>query len=361
MGESNIGGRLQALVDRLAAKRQIHSVVVGIRSPDGRVDASAAAGFADTGRSVAMTSGTPYFVASITKMFTATVVMKLADAGRIDLDDSISEYLSSHLLERVHVVDGTDYSDHITVLQLLDQTSGLADYFEGKPMGGVSLADLLREGRDRALSIDEVMDMVRHLPPEFAPGTDGGNRAHYSDTNYALLGAIIEAATETTVTENFRDTIFAPLGLNDTYVFGDRQPRATPAAFYFKDKAIEIPLAMASFAPDGGVVSTVDDSLRFLHAFFGGELVTADQLAFMTRRWNRFVFPIEYGTGLMRFKPPRWMTPFQAPLELVGHSGSTGSFAFHDPKRNLYVCGTVNQMQGQGRPYRLMTRMINLL
>ncbi|MDJ0924331.1 MAG: serine hydrolase domain-containing protein [Acidimicrobiia bacterium] len=359
MSTPQIQERLQQLVDRQAASKHIRSVVVGVQSADGRIDAVSAAGDAHANSPDLMTPDTPYFLASITKMYTATVVMKLAGSGEVDLDAPISTYLAADLLSGVHVVEGTDYSDQITVSQLVGQTSGLADYFEGKPDGGASLVDDLKRGRDRSLDIDGVVAIVRRLSPEFAPGA--GKKAFYSDTNYALLGAIIETVTHDTVADNFQQMIFAPLGLANTYVFGSASEQPRPAALYFKDRVVDIPLAMSSFAPDGGVVSTVSESLRFLQAFFGGELLTSDQLELMTSRWNRIFFPLRYGYGLMRFQVPRWMSPFQAPPELIGHSGSTGSFAFHNPKRDLYVAGTVNQMDRPNRPFRLMTQVMGLV
>jgi CubicO group peptidase (beta-lactamase class C family) len=359
MSTPEIENRLQQLVDRQAASRQIRSIVVGVQSADGRVDAVSAAGHAYADSSVLMTPETPYFLASITKMYTATVVMKLAATGEIDLDAPISEYLAADLVGEIHVIDDTDSSGQITVSQLVDQTSGLADYFDGKPEAGVSLADDLKQGRDRSLSTDDIVAIVRTLSPEVAPGA--GEKAFYSDTNYALLGAIIETVTGTTVADNFRQMIFAPLGLADTYVFGSAHDQSRPAALYFEDRVLDIPLAMSSLAPDGGVVSTVTESLRFLRAFFGGELLTPDQLALMTSRWNRLFFPLRYGYGLMRFQVPRWMSPFKASPELVGHSGSTGSFAFHNPKRDLYIAGTLNQMDKPNRPFRLMTQVVGLV
>jgi len=351
--------RLQQLVDRQVASRRVHSIVVGVQSADGRIAVVSAAGHAYADSSVLMTPDTSYFLASITKMYTATVVMNLAGSGEIDLEAPISEYLAADLIDGIHVIDGTDRSSQITISQLIDQTSGLADYFEGTPEGGVSLADDLKQGRDRSLSIDDIVVIVRRLSPEFAPGA--GEKAFYSDTNYALLGAIIETVTGATVADSFRQMIFAPLGLTSTYVFGSAHDQPRPAALYLKDRVVDIPLAMSSFAPDGGVVSTVAESLRFSRAFFGGELLTPDELALMMSRWNCLFFPLRYGYGLMRFQVPRWMSPFKAPPELVGHSGSTGSFAFHNPKRDLYVAGTLNQMDKPNRPFRLMTQVIALV
>ena len=357
MSKQEIQERLQRLVDRQAASKHIHSIVVGVRSADGSVDVASAAGNAHANN--LMITETPYYLASITKMYTATVIMKLAESGELDLDAPISKYLSPDLLSGIHVVDGTDHSDQITVSQLIGQTSGLADYFEGKPDGQASLVDDLMNGRDRSVGVDDIVAIVRRLSPEFAPGT--GKKAFYSDTNYALLGAVIESITGNTVADNFRQMIFDPLGLTNTYVFGTASDQPQPAALYVKGRVIDIPLAMSSFAPDGGVVSTVSESLRFLQAFFGGELLTSEQLELMTNRWKPIFFPLQYGYGLMRFQVPRWMSPFQAPPELIGHSGSTGSFAFLNPKRDLYVAGTLNQMDKPNRAFRLMTQVIGLI
>ncbi|MDJ0664988.1 MAG: serine hydrolase domain-containing protein [Acidimicrobiia bacterium] len=359
MPTPEVANQLQDLVDRQVASKQVHSIVVGVQSGDSRIDLASAAGHAQADTAVAMTPETQYFLASITKMYTATVVMKLAEAKAIDLDAPISEYLADELVNGIHVLDDTDYSGKITVSQLVSHTSGLPDYFGGKTKDGTSLAEDLQQGRDRSVSIDDIVTTARGLSPEFVPGA--GARAFYSDTNYALLGAIIEAVTGVSIVDSFRTMIFAPLGLTDTYVFGSASNQPRPAALYMKDREIDVPLAMSSFAPDGGLVSTVAESLRFLRAFFGGELLTSDQLNLMTSRWNRLFFPMQYGYGLMRFNVPRWMSPFKAAPDLVGHSGSTGSFAFHDRKRDLYIAGTLNQMDKPNRPFRLMTRVINLI
>ena len=63
----------------------------------------------------------------------------------------------------------------------------------------------------RSLSIEDIIDIVRRLPPEFAPGAGAGTEAHYGDTNYALLGAIIEAVTTTKVAGSFQEMVFTPL------------------------------------------------------------------------------------------------------------------------------------------------------
>jgi CubicO group peptidase (beta-lactamase class C family) len=355
-----VSDQLQRLLDRAVDKERVRGVLAAVQSADGVVNASAAAGFADADLTVPLIPQTPYFLASITKMYTAVVVMQLAREGTVRLETPISDYLSSELTSGLHVIDGTDRGSTITVEQLLFQTSGLADYFAGKQKGEPSLEHALYAGLDRALTIEDVVALARTLPPKFSPGAGRGRKAHYSDTNYALLGAIIAAVTGESVATCFEQRVFTPLGLESTFVFDHNRPWPTAATMWHKDVALDIPLAMSSFPADGGVVATLDDSLRFLRGFFSGMLLSERELAYMTSRWNRIFFPMQYGGGVMRFYLPRWLSPFKNPGELVGHSGSSGSFNFYSRHRGVFVAGTVNQSDSPGRPFRLMPQILDL-
>src|SRR4029079_9722693 len=116
------------------------------------------------------------------------------------------------------------------------------------------------------------------LTPRFAPSTPG--KAFYSDTNYQLLGAIIEAIDGTTYETALQQRVLAPLALSDTYPFTletvDRY--ATVAAMMYGTRRVTIPKVMASARADGGIVSTARDGIRFLQAFIAGQLFPADYL-----------------------------------------------------------------------------------
>ena len=117
-----------------------------------------------------------------------------------------------------------------------------------------------------------------------------------------------------------------------------------------------MPLALSSMAPDGGIVSNLTDSLTFLKAYFAGQLFDASHFERMYQ-WNALFFPIQYGYGLMRFKLPGWMTPFRQTPQLIGHSGSSGSFAFYAPNEKLYMAGTFNQIDKPSRPFNFMLKV----
>jgi D-alanyl-D-alanine carboxypeptidase len=324
-----------------------------VQSRDRSIDFVGAAGIADPQSSVAMTPDTPYFIASVTKMFTATIVMQLHQEKQIDLAASISTYLPVSLTRGIHVYKGTDYSERITVTELINQTSGLADYEGDKPRGGQSVIDQLKAGHDRAITTPEAIEIARNLSPHFAPGTPG--KAHYSNTNYRLLGAIIEAITGKSMAANFAERICVPLGLRQTYLFDSTAPRpdAVPATIYLKDAPAHVPQYLSSNVSDGGLVSTASECVTFLRAFFEGQLFDEAFLKWMMT-WNSIFFPLRYGYGLMYFRLPRL---FGQP-QFIGHSGSTGSFAFMCPVRSIYLAGTLNQIVAPAKPFFLMSNLV---
>ncbi len=98
----------------------------------------------------------------------------------------------------------------------------------------------------------------------------------------------------------------------------------------------------------------------FIKAFFKGELFPIEYFNEM-KRWNKIFFPLEYGVGLARFKLPRVFSPFRAMPELLGHSGLSGAFAFYAPDKNVYLTGTVNQINHPDISFKLMLQFLNHL
>lgn len=350
--------KLQALLDRQIG-RSVRSITAAVQSEDGRVDFTGAAGTADAGGSAPMQPDTPYALASVTKLYTASVVFKLCDDELLDLDAPIAQYLPASLISGIHRRDGRDSTAQIRVHHLLSHTSGLPDYFLDTPPGSKSVFDQLKQGRDLALTIENVTALARATPARFEPGAPG--KAHYSDTNFRLLGAVIEAVTGQTTIAVFEQTIFASLGLRATYVYDMAliDGRPAPAAIFFRDEALNLPRFFSSNVTDGGIVSTARENLSFLRAFFDGRLFDRRHFSRMTAQWNAIFFPFQYGCGLMRLKLPRVFSPLRPPPAYLGHSGSTGSFAYHCPEKALYLTGTINQIAAPSRAVRLMMQLAN--
>lgn len=343
--------KLQSLLDSQVGKGGLHNIVAAVQSCDQSLDFVGSAGVADPATGAPMKPETPYFIASVTKMYTAAIILQLCQEKRLDLEAPVTDYLPADLLDGIHVYKGADYGRRLKVYQLVNQTSGLADFEADKPRGGKSVLHELIAGHDRAIDTAEAVRLTRSLSPRFAPGTPG--RAYYSNLNYRLLGEIIEVLTEKPMAVNFKERICAPLGLQHTYLYDWTKPRPgeSPAALFLNNVPVHVPKYLSSNVSDGGLVSSAAECMIFLRAFFEGRLF---EKAFLERMmtWNRIFFPLRYGYGLMYFQLPRyfWITPLP---EFVGHSGSTGSFAFACPSRSLYLTGTLNLIT-PARPFFFM-------
>lgn len=367
MAQSSYSEKLQALLETEAKKTNSRRILLGVQTKDKRVDFRQVAG-----TDKAISPNNPYFIASQTKVFTSTLIFQLVDEGRVGLADPVSILLPQEMIRNIHVYNGKDYSSNITVEQLLHQTSGLPDYFLDKSKTiPKSLLDEIIEGNDTEWTIADVLSRSRDLVPKFEPSNKSGKRSHYSDTNYQLLGAIIEAVTGTTLKDNFESRIFRPLGLSEnTYLYDYKETLSSsggtkqyPMLFYYKDKELNIPKTMASFGPDGGIVSTMDDMLVFLRAYFDGTLFDKAHHDRIQTQWNTvFVPPLFYGLGLMRFKIPKWMTLycFDCPA-LLGHSGANASFGFYAPDQEVFIVGSFNQLDQESRPFPFMLQVLECL
>jgi CubicO group peptidase (beta-lactamase class C family) len=193
------------------------------------------------------------------------------------------------------------------------------------------------------------------MKPHFKPGES--NKAYYTDTNYQLLGKLIEVISGMCYAEALAHFIIRPLGLQKTYLYTDITDKK-PIPLYYKSMPLYIPKAMTSFGPDGGIVSTAEETMVFIKAFFEGRFFPKENLAQMAS-WKRIFFPLEYGVGMMRFKLPRIFSPFRPIPEIIGHSGLSGAFAYYCPEKNLYLTGTVNQVYNPSSSYRLIVKVLN--
>ena len=282
-------------------------------------------------------------------MYTATVIMQLVDEGRLDLNDPIDKYLSHLPLDGIHIYKGADYSHKLKVCQLLHQTSGLADYF------AKGLDEDFKKNRDRFYSVEDVLEIIRGQPPFAAP--DSG-KSHYSDTNFQLLGALIEVVAGQSLADALKERIFDPVEMTDTYLYDHNTPPAVePLPFYNENNPLSLPLAMTSERGTGGGVSTMADSHRFLRAYFEGRLFNKAHFERMMK-WNRMFFPMHYGYGLWRFQLPLWLTLFRKTPEFIGHAGVNGAMAFYNPDEDLYITGTLNQIDDPARQFKFMPKIV---
>ena len=269
MGKINsLDKKLQSFVNDIVKKEScIYNTTLAVSSGNGNYDWAGAAGMASHKNAIPMTSNTPFFLASITKLFTATVIMKLYEKKELKLDDLMVNHLPNSLVNGIHIYKGIDYTNKITIKHLLSHTSGIADYFLDKNKKGTNFIDIIRNEPKNPYTVDQTIAIARdELYPHFEPG----KKAKYSDTNFQLLGKIIEKVVGKKLHQVYQDYFFAPLKMKNAWLHSKSKPnkKATSevAEFYFDDQVVSNNRPFESSWADGGLISTTSDSLIFLKA-----------------------------------------------------------------------------------------------
>ncbi|MGM7701900.1 serine hydrolase domain-containing protein [Pseudalkalibacillus sp. Hm43] len=324
------------ITSNAVSKKNIFGSVICVEKGDGSLSLISSAGN--------LTVEQPYFIASVTKLYVTAVLLELRAEKQLQLDDKISRYLSDDILHQLHVFKNVDYSNEITIKQLMSNTSGIPDYFSSE------VVSELTAGKDQEWGFHRTIAHAKRKTPKFAPG----KKAQYSDTNFQLLGKIIEIVTDKDIRTVFKERIFNELSLGNTYLYEDVNDSG-PAHLYYKDKKLHLPVYISSIGPEGGIVSTAEDTMIFLKAFFNGRFFPKKDFEEL-KSWRILFGPglFYYGVGIAS-QP---ISLVELKEGLIGHWGQSGAFAFYHPKTDLYFTGTVNQFVGHRVAAKLMLDII---
>lgn len=302
------------------------------------------AGYLDSSMTIPLNSDHKFAIGSITKMFTATVVLQLMETGQIDLDNNIITYLPT---EMAQVLDSIQYGSQITVRQALSMRSGLFDYIfcEGfyddlysNPSEYYEPVDILRMVRDKG-------------QPLFEPGTS----YTYSSTNYYLLGTLIENVTGKTFANVIKENICDRIRLHDTYLAeglygngGDDIANGYDDEYGMTYNILDFNTSTAWAA--GGMISTVGDLNKFIKSLTKGLLFA-----------NESTYDLMINTGAnetyalgISILSHELYGPF------IGHGGATigqDSYCFFIPNYNIAISGC---SMSNGRAERLSNFAIAL-
>jgi CubicO group peptidase (beta-lactamase class C family) len=341
---------LKQQADNMLKNKNVYGAIFCVEKGDNSLSWTGAAGN--------LNAENRYYIASVTKLYITAVMLMLREKNKLNFTDKIYSYFPEDIISGIHILNSIDYSKELTIAHLMSNTSGIPDYFYYDKQTGESVEDLLR-GNDQSWPFEKAIDKAKSIKPKFKPGQKG--KVHYSDTNYQLLGAIIEKVTGMWVGEAFAEYIFKPLNLEDTYAYRDIND-SSPAPFFYKSQQVHLPQYLASVTAEGGIVSTAKDTMAFLKAFFNGFFFPADLIEELKKNWNMIYFPGQFyfGLGLEKLWTPRIISPLKPIGEILGFWGQTGAFAFHNPENNLYFTGTVNQVNGMGHSaaYKAMINVI---
>lgn len=337
--------RLDHIVSGILAGSNIHGAVFHVESTDKSLSIISAGGNLEhTSR---------YFIASINKLIISFIALRLSMQNLFSLDDRLCLYLPKNFLNKLMVIGGKDYSQELTIRHLIAHTSGLPCYLIGKMPDGSKNMRLMQQGVDQSWPIEKVLDVVSKMKPKFVPGTRG--KANYSETNFRILGAVLESITGTSV-RGLMENVFSELEMHHTHVLNGESLPCAPV--FYKRKIVGINEYWKSTQHD--VASTAYDQMKFVRAFFGGRYFTAEWINGL-KQWNSIFFPFRYGIGIQQFCIPKLLSPFKAVPQCIGHCGSVGSVAFYVPGLDVYITGTVNQSSSPATAFRAMVKIMNEL
>jgi D-alanyl-D-alanine carboxypeptidase len=253
---------LQDELDR-ATRSVDGGAVVALGRPGGAVR-YCAAGRADTAGSPLLTDDV-FRIASVSKTFVAVLVMQLVEEGRLTLETQVTD-----VLPELTTAEG------ISVRQLLNHTSGLADYYDA------SFEQAVRQDWDRTWTVAEVMERVSREARDFTPP---GAKHRYSNTNYMVAGMIVEEITGRPLADTLRARITEPLGMTRTALAPDGPEPVTgfsPALPDGSTESVTYRSMESSAGAAGGIVSTAPDLVTFATALVEGQLVSPASYAEMT-------------------------------------------------------------------------------
>lgn len=296
--------RLRDALDQTMRRFEVPGTVMAVSVP-GVGSWQAAAGTIDLDADQAPSPTMAWPIRGITGSFTVTLLLQLADEGKLSLDDPVGRYVA-----------GVPNGDTITLRHLAGMTSGLPEYFTQR------FVDDLTADPGRAFTIDELNGYAFEASSSGAPGT-----GHvYTGTNLNLLGAVIEKVAGAPFAEVLRRQILDPLGLRGTAYLTDAAgwPDPHPTGYQYGAEGLERQRpTFAMLGPAGAMVSTVDDQRTWVEALARGTLLSES-----SHRARLQMAPLEegpeydsYGLGLGEIA--RWL----------GHTGEGVGFtalAMHD-------------------------------
>jgi D-alanyl-D-alanine carboxypeptidase len=338
--DEHLTSRLQTVLDEFhAANPEAPGVVVHVEIPSRGLDWTAAVGSAGRDSAGPLTADHTFRIASNTKTYVAAAVLRLAETGRLSLDDPLGRHLPDDQ-SKLLAGDGYDL-ESMTILQVLAHTSGLFDHSVDPRYAEAILAD----PRHRWTRLEQITKCVEWGDPVDTPG----KRFFYSDTGYIILGGIIEKLTDENLGAAVRGLLdFEELGLKSTWweILEEQPAGAGPRAHqYFGDEdAFDWDPGLDLYG-GGGLVCDVRDLALFTRVLLQGAVLQQESsLAAMTTAGT-----VNYGLGLASINLGKHLA--------LGHSGFWNTFVYHVSELDLTVSGCIlnhHAVKGRELAWRLV-------
>jgi len=349
--------KLMDLLIRNSESDPIHNCILYINSPKNNINYKAAFGqMNESGGNV--NHNYCFRTGSITKTFTATIIMQLMEEDVLNLDDLFLDCLNENtrkFFEELILFEGVNYSNKITVKDLLQHRSGIRDYFSDDDRFLNHVMEFPFQNWGWKTVMEKYFEYNLNEKGVFQIGKD----FYYSDTNYLLLAVLIEDLTNMPFHEILEKRILTPLSLNDTYLeFYQEAKSSTPIVFPFY-KSNDLKNINSSFDwGGGGLISSLTDLDIFIRSFFSGQLFNrVETLKLMTNFDNDNTINITskkgrnvYGIGLQQKSIGNY--------NFIGHNSTYGGMMFYDINSDLSIIFSINQMSSQHKSEWLIKKLV---
>ena len=356
IGTAGLDRALRLVVEDVVKENDnVYAAALAINGPDAGIEWRGAAGAADSGGRVENSADRPVRIASNTKTYVAAAVLRLAEEGRLSLDDPIASHLPD---ETIALLEGDGYRPgDMTIRHVLTHTSGLYDHSDSQKYGEAILADPQHEWT-RSEQLEAAIEWGD-------PWGEPGEIYTYCDTGYVLLGGIIEQASGLSLPVAVRSLLhFEALDLKSTWWEAlEPAPEGVPDRAHQYIDEVDTTAFDPSFDlfGGGGLVATVGDMAVFYRALFTGRvfsdpstlqlmLTTVDGARARPDADDTALAPGAYRMGI-------WVMEIEG-VTAYAHSGFWGTAAAYVPELDLAVAATVNQNKAKEAMWELVGRSI---
>ena len=319
-GQSNQDKKISKTLDELIPNRltEIAPGCVVLVAKNDKIIYRKAFGQANNELKIPMQADMLFRIGSMTKQFTAIAVLKLVEEGKMSLRDSIQEYIK----------DFPSKGYTITIENLLTQTSGIKDY-----LSEISNPSKQKETYTPRDGVDYIKDAALNFKP--------GSNYRYSNSNYYLLGYIIEMVTDETYEKYLQESVLNKADLKNTFYIGAENNISNMAQGYSKfdgkiEKATLQPVDILYSA--GGLISNVDDIYKWHEALYNQKLVKKETL-------EKAMTPYKFPDSTFSQYAYGWFIKSLDGSKTIEHSGSTDGFQSDEiylPDENVFVVALYN-------------------
>ena len=304
-----------------------------------------------------ITSDRCFRTGSITKLFTATLILQLAEEGLFKTDELYFDLINEDtqkFLSGLHLFNGDDYSSKIRLYHLLSHSSGLRDYFSEE-----RFLNFVMEHPLQFWTWNGVMEKYFEFDLHKNPACIPGKGFHYADTNYLLLAVLIEQISGKPLHQVYREKIILPLGLVNTYLEYDEMPdEINPIVFPFYGINSLEKINTSFDWGGGGLISSMDDLDVFIRSLMKGNLFKKQEtleLMLKTHYLNpspeNDILSLNYGLGIQK-------KDFRG-FSFYGHSSAYGSMLYYEPEKEISLILSLNQYAAIHKAEWMMKKIIS--